>query len=123
MFRKIPEFTRKTRKRKTMKDNVFFSKVTHSFFYKNNFIRTIALIFAGKKKKKEQAKKQAKNKARLAVPQNIRTKCLEQSDCGIRFSNSVKGFKKFLLKSFFMLTHTVLRCICYFSPVIFDRLY
>ena len=79
MFRKIPEFTRKTRKRKTMKDNVFFSKVTHSFFYKNNFIRTIALIFAGKKKKKkkEQAKKQAKNKARLAVPQNIRTKCLD----------------------------------------------
>ena len=76
MFRKIPEFTRKTRKRKTMKDNVFFSKVTHSFFYKNNFIRTIALIFAGKKKK-EQAKKQAKNKARLAVPQNIRTKCLD----------------------------------------------
>ena len=53
MFRKIPEFTRKTRKRKTMKDNVFFSKVTHSFFYKNNFIRTIALIFAGKKKKKK----------------------------------------------------------------------
>ena len=76
MFRKIPEFTRKTRKRKTMKDNVFFSKVTHSFFYKNNFIRTIALIFA-EKKKKEQAKKQAKNKARLAVPQNIRTKCLD----------------------------------------------
>ena len=72
MFRKIPEFTRKTRKRKTMKDNVFFSKVTHSFFYKNN-----SLDFCRKKKKKEQAKKQAKNKARLAVPQNIRTKCLD----------------------------------------------
>ena len=71
MFRKIPEFTRKTRKRKTMKDNVFFSKVTHSFFYKNN-----SLDFC-RKKKKEQAKKQAKNKARLAVPQNIRTKCLD----------------------------------------------
>ena len=62
MFRKIPEFTRKTRKRKTMKYNVFFSKVTHSFFYKNNFIRTIALIFAGKKKKKK--KNKLKNKLR-----------------------------------------------------------
>ena len=42
-------------------------------FYKNNFIRTKALI-QEKKKKQEQAK----NKVRLAVPQNIRTKCLGQ---------------------------------------------
>ena len=51
---------------------MFFLVKLHTPF----FIRTIALIFAGKKKK-EQAKKQAKNKARLAVPQNIRTKCLD----------------------------------------------
>ena len=36
------------------------------FFYKNNVIRTKALIL----------EKKIKNKARLAVPQNIRTKCL-----------------------------------------------
>ena len=65
MFRKIPEFTRKTRKRKTMKDNVFFSKVTHSFFYKNNFIRTIALIFAEKKKKKNKLKNKLRTKPGL----------------------------------------------------------
>ena len=61
MFRKIPEFARKTRKRKIMKDNVFFSKVTHSFSYKNNFIRTIDLTFAIKKKEK---KNKLKNKLR-----------------------------------------------------------
>ena len=65
MFRKIPEFTRKTRKRKTMKDNVFFSKVTHSFFYKNNFIRTIAMIFAEKKKKKNKLKNKLRTKPGL----------------------------------------------------------
>ena len=40
------------------------------FFYKNNLIRTKALILA--KKNYEHAK----NKGRLAIPQNIRTKCL-----------------------------------------------
>ena len=42
----------------------------YTFFYKNNFIRTKALILAHKNEE------QAKNKDRLAVPQNIRTKCL-----------------------------------------------
>ena len=41
----------------------------HKNNYKNNFMRTKALILA---------KKQAKNKVRLADPQNIRTRCLGQ---------------------------------------------
>ena len=43
------------------------------------------------------AKKQEQDKAkdRLAVPQNIRTKCPEQSASGIWFSYSVKELKKF----------------------------
>ena len=65
MFRKIPEFARKTRKRKIMKDNVFFSKVTHSFSYKNNFIRTIDLTFAIKKKKKNKLKNKLRTKPGL----------------------------------------------------------
>ena len=65
-------------------------------------------------------KKQAKAKDRLAVPQNIRTKCPEQSACGVWFSCSVKKRKKFESKDFFMFTHILLRCMCYFSPVIFD---
>ena len=44
----------------------FFLRIlVHSFFYKNNFIRTKALIL-GKRYE------QGKNKARLSVPQNIR---------------------------------------------------
>ena len=59
--------------------------LVHSFFYKNNFIKTTALILA-------QNLRKAKNKARFVVPQNIRTKCLEQSVCDIWFSYSVKDF-------------------------------
>ena len=55
----------------------------HSFFNKNNFIRTKGLILGGKKK-------QAKNNVRLAVPQKIRRECLEQSICDIWFSYNVK---------------------------------
>ena len=40
------------------------------FFYKNNFIRTKSIDFGQKNLK------QNKNKARLVVPQNIRTNCL-----------------------------------------------
>ena len=39
--------------------------------------------------------KNAKNKARLAVPQNIKTKCLEQSSCDIWVLYSIKDFKMF----------------------------
>ena len=44
---------------------------TYTLFYKNNFIRTKALILAKKLRK-------GKNKDTLAVPQSIRTKCLGQ---------------------------------------------
>ena len=57
----------------------------HSFFYTNNFIKTTALILV-------QNLRKAKNKARFAVPQNIRTKRLEQSVCDIWFSYYVKDF-------------------------------
>ena len=53
--------------------------------------------------------KQAKNKSRLALPENMITECLEKSIFNMRFSYSVKEFKQ--LKDFFMFTHTVLRCI------------
>ena len=50
-------------------DFTIFSKSSH-VFYKNSFIRTNALIF-GKK-----CLEKAKNKVKLAVPQNIKTKSL-----------------------------------------------
>ena len=49
--------------------SLFFRNL-HTFFYKNSFIRTNALIF-GKK-----CLEKAKNKVKLAVPQNIKTKSL-----------------------------------------------
>ena len=50
----------------------------------NNFIKTTLILAQNLRK--------AKNKARFVVPQNIRTKCLEQSVCDIWFSYSVKDF-------------------------------
>ena len=47
----------------------YFLKVDYTLFFdKNNFIRTKALVL-------NQAKNKAKNKARVAVLQNIRAKC------------------------------------------------
>ena len=42
--------------------------MAYTLFYKNNFIKTKTLILA-------KDLEQAKSKARLAIPQNIRAKC------------------------------------------------
>ena len=65
-------FTRETNTRTTPDDNLYIT-VIHAFFIKKHFIRTKTLILVKRKKENE---KQNKNKARLAVPQNIRAKCL-----------------------------------------------
>ena len=64
-------FARETNTRTAPDDNLYIT-VIHAFFYKKkHFIRTKTLILATTKKNE----KLNKNKARLAVAQNIRAKC------------------------------------------------
>ena len=64
----------------------------YTLCYKDNSIRTKALILG---EKNEEKSKSFQKKVRLTVPQNVRTKCLGQNK-------------------------NKLRSICYFSPVVFD---